>query len=207
MAARRKRTTTQAQRRNRSRGGVPGWVWMLGGFLPGLFLAALVHLHHERQQQISAADVAARPPTTPAEPGSSGDEQSPRFEFYKLLSEMEVVVPDDEPLEESTTARIEAPGIPPGPDSSGTTPPEATHDSARYMVQAGSFRNHGDADRLKARLALMGVEAEIQSVRIDGGETWHRVRIGPINSRSRVDEVRRRLEAEQVESILLRLQG
>ena len=77
----------------------------------------------------------------------------------------------------------------------------------QYVVQAGSFRSHDDADRLKARLALMGVEAEIQSVTIDGGGTWHRVRIGPLPDRSRVDRVRQRLEQEQVDSILLRVQG
>ena len=225
MAAKRK----QAQRRGTASGGVPGWLWMLGGFMPGLFLAALVHLHHERQAQIQTTEPDARQTTAAAESAEDGDQQRPRFEFYQLLSEMEVVVPDEEPAtpDETTTARIEAPVVP--PESSAGAPsrpatgareepeaPAAERDApsapaggeaVRYMVQAGSFRSHDDADRLRARLALLGVEANIQSVDTGGGETWHRVRIGPMEDRRRVEDVRRRLQEEQVDSILLRLQG
>ncbi|MCP1676795.1 cell division protein FtsN [Natronocella acetinitrilica] len=214
MAARRKQTQAQPRRKAPS-GGAPGWVWMLGGFLPGLFLAGLVHLHHERQTHMTAEPTSrsASEPSTAAAP--EGSEQRPRFEFYKLLSEMEVVVPDDDPAAapgDTTTARIEAappPTAPPSASSPTPSPPASApaDDPARYVVQAGSFRNHGDADRLKARLALLGVEAEIQSVRIEGGDTFHRVRIGPMSDRQRVEDVRRRLQEEQVESILLRLQG
>ncbi|MCC5812953.1 MAG: SPOR domain-containing protein [Ectothiorhodospiraceae bacterium] len=213
MAKATRKRGAQPQRK-KSNGSAPGWLWMLGGFLPGMFLAVLVHLHHQQQDGISITDRAAS--SSAREESNGGADHRPRFEFYKLLSEMEVVVPDEppeprrrpqqetaaiDPTEPSPPIRPEAPPVPEAPGS------QADEDIVQYVVQAGSFRSHGDADRLKARLALMGVEAEIQSVTIEGGGTWHRVRIGPIADRSRVDRVRQRLEAEQVDSILLRVQG
>ena len=53
--------------------------------------------------------------------------------------------------------------------------------AVRYYLQAGSFRRFEDADRVKAQLALLGVVAGVQRVTINGGETWHRVRVGSYN--------------------------
>ena len=52
----------------------------------------------------------------------------------------------------------------------------------RYILQAGSFRNRQDAEKLKATVALLGLEASINQVSINR-EQWHRVRIGPVNNR------------------------
>jgi len=212
-----------ARRKSASKGSViPGWLLMLTGFLPGAFLAVLVHLHHQGGGSASGLVTSSGSGNSKsAASGPAADEDTrPRFEFYKLLSEMEVVVPD-EPEEFTRRSRAEQPAPPPpsvsapavtsptpGTSSPGRPQPDAGSGEGepQYLVQAGSFRNQGDADRLKARLALMGVESEIQSVK-HGGETWHRVRIGPIASRSRVDDVRKRLEQEKVDSILLRVQG
>ncbi len=213
MAKATRKRGAQPQRK-KSSGSAPGWLWMAGGFLPGMFLAVLVHLHHTQQDSMGTVERSA---SSPSRDDGHGGDHRPRFEFYKLLSEMEVVVPDEppeprrrpqqetaaiEPTEPTRPIRPEAAPVPDAPSSG-----RDDGDIVQYVVQAGSFRSHGDADRLKARLALMGVEAEIQSVTIDGGGTWHRVRIGPLSDRSRVDRVRQRLEAEQVDSILLRVQG
>lgn len=196
-----------AQPRKKNGGSVPAWVWMLGGFLPGLFLAALVHLHHERADGLPAAggeSLASR--DAPAANSGVDEDSRPRFEFYKLLSEMEVVVPDEpEEPRRRASATPATPSTPSRPPAEERAAPSES--GVQYLVQAGSFQKHADADRLKARLALMGVEAKIQSVQIHGGETWHRVRIGPMADRGQMDAVRKRLEQEKVESILLRLQG
>ncbi len=192
----------QPRKRASNSGSVPGWVWMLGGFLPGALLAVLVHLHHQGADA-PLADDDSMVTGEDAVATSRDDDSRPRFEFYKLLSEMEVVVPD-EPEEPRRRAQAE----PPVPDVSDQPARDRDVDpDVQYLLQAGSFRNHKDADRLKARLALMGVEAEIQSVQIHGGETWHRVRVGPMSDRTRADTVRERLKQENVESILLRTQG
>lgn len=181
--------------------------WFLSGLLPGLFVAFLVHMHHDRD----GSAISSSPSGDIAQEGSesTGERNRPRFEFYELLSEMEVVVPDDpdDDDDEAPAAVPEAPAAP-TPETAAPEPvPEedaVDEDDAHYMVQAGSFQSHDDADRMKANLALIGVQANIESVEVDSGETWHRVRIGPFADRDRVDSLRSQLEDNNVDSILLR---
>ncbi|MCK8515184.1 SPOR domain-containing protein [Methylonatrum kenyense] len=214
----------QPRRKSRSRGSAPAWFYMLLGFVPGLVIAWMVHNYHVGEDPEQLADSE---PVTQADDvaTSRDDDDRPRFEFYKLLSESEVVVPD-EPVElrrrpdeeEETSLGLEEQPVPEPPTAeTDDDPPSEERETAeaqpeaedviQYLIQAGSFRNQEDADRLRARMALMGVEAEIQSVQIEGGETWHRVRVGPITDRDRADRVRARLEEENVSSILLRTRG
>ncbi|WP_290650938.1 SPOR domain-containing protein [Aquisalimonas sp.] len=210
-----KRSGAKRNPRPAAQHNAPRWVWFLSGLLPGLFIALLVHMHHARDDGI--ASLASGPES--AAPGSADDgsdsSDRPRFEFYELLSEMEVVVPDEPepdagpteqpatPAPEVATPHLEQ--APAAADNAQETQ-EAQGDT-RYMLQAGSFRSHEDADQLKARLALMGVRADIQSVEVDSGETWHRVRIGPFSDRERVDSLRSQLQGVEVDSLLLRTRG
>ncbi|MFO7859248.1 MAG: SPOR domain-containing protein [Ectothiorhodospiraceae bacterium] len=208
----------QPAKKQPANGGAPRWVMFGGGLLTGLFVALLVHLHHQDEQGLtgsSGGDTASKSADADSGDGSSSGNQ-PRFEFYELLSEMEVVVPeegaDDEGGPEPGAGIGEAVPTPetdaPSPETgSGDDGDDADAEATRYMVQAGSFRTHEDADRLKAELALIGVQAKIQSVEVDGGETWHRVRVGPFDSRDEVETLRSRLQEEDLDSILLRLRG
>ncbi len=72
------------------------------------------------------------------------------------------------------------------------------------MLQTGSFRQPEQADRLKARLALLGIEANIQTVHIKNGETWHRVRVGPIKDIATLNLTRKRLRDVGVPSIVVK---
>lgn len=211
---------TGARRKPQSRKGSAqrpgGWVLFFSGLIPGLFVALLVHLHHANDGGLAGIAPDGQAGGQPRETDApSGGDNQPRFEFYEILSEMEVVVPEEsDDSEEGGPEAVEPDVAGPAPESSVPAPEEAPDASAggddegtRYMVQAGSFRSHDDADRLKARLALIGVQAEIQSVEVDGGETWHRVRVGPFAERDRVDSVRDQLQDENVDSILLRLRG
>lgn len=110
----------------------------------------------------------------------------PRFDFYTILPEMEVKVPDWE-IGEAGQAQEKPlqPGI--------------------YVIQVGSFRNLDEADRVKAQLASMGIQAEIQRVVMNGQDTWHRVRIGPFKHLARLDEMRERLLANDLDFMMLRM--
>jgi cell division protein FtsN len=77
----------------------------------------------------------------------------------------------------------------------------------KYILQVGSFRNLEDADRLKAKLAFLGLEGSIQTLSIDGKETWHRVRVGPYSARAQLDEARAMLKSNKYEVLLLKLTG
>lgn len=98
--------------------------------------------------------VVPQPKST--EPTTAGQ---PQFEFYKVL-------PDKSDTTATTTA----------PKPVATKPPV---DATPYLVQAGSFQNADDAEKLKARLALGGFEASIVSVNLPEKGLWHRVRLGP----------------------------
>jgi cell division protein FtsN len=72
------------------------------------------------------------------------------------------------------------------------------------VLQAGSFKNFSDADRRKAQLALLGIEAQIQKVSIDDN-TFHRVRIGPIFDPASAKDMQRRLSQSDIEALVIRL--
>ncbi|MES9870136.1 MAG: SPOR domain-containing protein [Sedimenticola sp.] len=176
----------------------PGWVWFVGGLLVGLFVSGLVWLKFgSGEARLAGKGVAAtarpvqqakpkpKPKKTP-EPAVT----KPRFDFYTILPEMEVVVP--EPEVERTVV-------------TGSPPTIATRtDGGGYMLQMGSFRKHADADRLKASLALVGIEAEIQTVNVNGSDTFHRVRSGPYG-REQVNTLRTRLKENNINSLVIKL--
>lgn len=119
---------------------------------------------------------------------TSGDEKGPRFDFYRMLKDFEVMVPErdvDVSRDDKPTEKVEKPGT--------------------YVLQVGSFRKAADADRRKAELALLGIEARIQRVRVDGDAIWHRVRIGPITDTDELNAVRKRLAANDIDALMIRV--
>jgi len=154
----------------------------------GLFVAFLVYL---KDHQGVSGPVSVKPvlqksaPPPPAKPVSEAPR--PRFEFYTILPEMEV------PVQDEALPRRAA------------RPPKAPQEKGTYLLQVASFRSHQEADRLKASLALLGMEADIQTVSIDGKATWHRVRLGPFSSFSRANEVRQRLRAHDLDAMVLKV--
>ncbi len=202
-ATTRSATKRQASSRRPAPAGAPqpGWVWGLGGLAAGLSVALLVHIYHQDRGGVAGLEgllpeppAAGAPPIAPAEQASR---PAPQFEFYRLLPQQEVVVPEPEPLPPRETAG--EPGERPAIESASA--------SARYLLQAGSFRSGEDAERLKARLALLGIEAGIQTVELAGGETWHRVRVGPLPAGERLNQIRARLERNAIDTILLKRGG
>lgn len=116
---------------------------------------------------------------------SRAPRDEPRFAFYELLPEFEVVVPEVE----SRAAT--------GP------PPAEVEEPGRYVLQVGSFTTRADADGMKANLALLGIESRLQRVAIDE-EVFHRVRIGPLSDLDRINEIRAELQEAGIDSLLMR---
>ena len=188
-----------ARRRNtrRSRNATPGWVWMFVGLAVGLSIAMAIHLKHRghEPQPAQVREAApARAQTSPA--GTTGRRPAPvsepqpesRFDFYELLPQFEVVLPETEtPVRRDRQA-----------------PPAAIDAPGSYVLQAGSFRRYEDADRMRANLALRGIESSIQRVQIDQ-DTFHRVRIGPIDDLARLDLIRAQLRDASIDVLLIRV--
>lgn len=113
----------------------------------------------------------------------------PKFDFYKILPEMEVPIPDW--------------GLPENPATDDQT--EGTLAPGAYLLQVGSFKRFEDADRAKARLALRGIEASIQRVVINGQDVWFRVHVGPLSDIAEIRAMRVRLIENDMDFILLRI--
>ena len=125
--------------------------------------------------------------------------QEPVFDFYKLLPESEVVVPESATTTVKSAPAVKQPSVAPG-RSAGTP-----KDSFRYLLQTGSFRNESDAERLRAQLILWGLNAKIQQVQVKNGDYWHRVHVGPLDSMTQVNNVQKTLAEHKVDSLLLKL--
>ena len=190
MAQKRRRRSS----RSRKKQEYPGWVWMLFGLAIGLSVAFAVYMKDSRPVAIEGP--AARQPAsldsalddngeavTAAEPPETRED---RFDFYKMLPNFEVVIPEVEP------------------DVERDNEPRAVEEPGLYILQAGSFTKLEDADRRRAQLALHGIESQIQRVTIDD-RTYHRVRIGPTNDLNELNMLRSRLRVAQIDVLRIRL--
>ena len=163
----------------------------------GLFVAFLIYITGLSAQSVNVKceSVAEQ---TPKEidnslPKPHPDAEKPRFEFYTILPEREVIIPEHELETVSDDG-----------DNSSAAHPKKVVNSREYVLQAGSFRSFRDADRLKAKLALLGVIATIQPVTIKEGERWHRVRIGPFDTLADLNRTRELLGRHEIKVILLK---
>jgi cell division protein FtsN len=168
----------------------PGWVWLLTGLTLGLAVAVFVHLRHTADAP-PGEPVAARVAKPASQQSDEEAEIEPApgsgFDFYTMLPGLEVVVPEEQPQ----------------PRGAGTARPTPQLAPGRYWIQAGSFRRYQDADRRKAELALLGFNSGIQEVTLDG-QTWHRVRIGPLTDSAQAEATRRRLAESGIGALAVR---
>lgn len=187
----------------KARTGISGWVWYLAGLGSGVAISVAVYLQPWPTDALpeSVRRIAEGKPR-----GSDSEPRRPRFEFYTMLPEMEVAVPEEElrPPPSRPAAKPSKRAPVQAPAAKAPSPPEG---GASYVLQVGSFRGRDDAERLKASLALLGLEARIQTVAINGKSTWHRVRIGPYRDVNRLNEARGRLRENQLESMILKIRG
>ena len=109
-----------------------------------------------------------------------------RFDFYDMLPISEVSVVDEIPVV--------------NPD----VQPQAIEQPGVYMLQAGSFSTHVDADRRRAELALHGIESHIGRANVNG-RNYHRVYVGPIDDLDELNLTRSRLRAAKIDVLRIRL--
>jgi cell division protein FtsN len=218
-------------RRKKKRAKLSPWTGVIGGLLIGLFVAFLVYIkmqakpdpHVYLQESIQPPAETVRQevpdeskgevvPTTP----------KPRFDFYTLLPEMEVVVPEQEisagliqttppvqkaaPVEEAKPAAAGKPPKQAAPVAANPIKP-AKPAASTYYLQVGSFRNGAQAERFKAELALQGMQTSIQKVTINNKDTYHRVRVGPFRDLNALDKTRQTLKKKGIDSTPIKVTG
>lgn len=178
MAARRGRTQAK---RGGGRSGIPAWLWLLAGVLLGLGLSAFVLL---REGQVgrgaptpNPTAQAPREPEAPvAQKAEPPAEAKPKYDFYTVLAEREVRIPDNE-LAAQAERETQAP---------------ATAPAERYLLQAGAFADGRDAEAVKARLALLGLVARVEIGQVNARPV-HRVRLGPYATARELEAAKRQL--------------
>ncbi|HTQ75019.1 MAG TPA: SPOR domain-containing protein [Burkholderiales bacterium] len=164
------------------------------GFLLGLGIAAGIAIYFFKtpipfadrprtQDKPLATDQKAIEPAAK----SAKAEDKPRFDFYRILPGKEEPVTERQIREAAKQAP--KPGAP----------------KESYFLQAGSFPNPADADSLKAKLALMGMEANVEPANIAGKGTWYRVRLGPYTRVDEINRIRQQLTQNGIEVSLVKV--
>lgn len=180
--------TRRSKNQARRHGGqpLPGWIWLLMGLLLGAVAFGFLFFREKWQppSNLPQPNPNAQAPIT-----AEGDEPvvpeipektKPKYDFYTLLPEKEVVIPDAE-LAAQARAEASSTKTDASHDASFDHPVEAsspTPDTARYLIQAGAFKNQNEAETLKAQIALTGEVARVETAEINGN-TIYRVRMGP----------------------------
>ena len=186
--ARRKKTSRNSQ-------GAPAWMWLFTGVLIGLglayFLWAKGYIPQPQIDQTTSGNTSSQAVPEDAEEVAPADKEpkKSRYEFFTVLPEMEVIVPEQELAKKRRQ------------QETATAP----NGNGNYVLQVGSFRENSDAEQLKARLALLGIMARVQSVTVNDA-TWHRVRVGPVSGSREADEIRRQLDENDIDSLVMKAQ-
>jgi cell division protein FtsN len=158
------------------------------GLLLGVVVAsgAFVYMRDPTPAMQEKPQPEPRRPDAAQPPAESAVESTERLDFYDMLPNFDVVVPerDREVMADLPTAKIERPGV--------------------YVMQAGSYRSETDAQRVRKQLALQGIDAKVQRVAVDN-DVWHRVRIGPIGDLNELNRLRKQLQAAEMDALVIRV--
>jgi cell division protein FtsN len=173
-----KQSASASPRRREKTPPQPPWTWFLAGLVCGVFLAALIWLASQQPDPALVAEGPEGPASQQARPG-------PRFDFYTLLPEQRIEV------------EVE-------PEALATATPDEPLD--QFLLQAGSFKKAEDADRRRAELLLLGLNAAVEEASTDNGR-WFRVYIGPFESRSRLARARSVTAQQGIDTLVLKRPG
>jgi cell division protein FtsN len=179
--------------KRRSTGGLSGWTGIFCGLAIGLAVAGIVYVKDHRSDvpapkiaKVTKRPHSGEPPEADAADAGGADEPAKSYAFYDMLPKFEVVVPEKD--------KDVRPDLKPVPETRRGT----------YVLQAGSYKNFADADRVRAQLALQGVESKVQKVSVDN-DTWHRIRIGPITKLDELNRLRQILRKADVDVLVIRV--
>lgn len=194
---------------------VPGWVWLACGLVIGGFVMFLMSLEPGKSSIKRPVEQAQKNTVTPKEQPAK-----PKYDFYTLLPESEVIVPPEslprtppapapkppvKPVTPQEAAKIDTERalaalngkIPPPPPPVAPSAP-ATH---QFFLQAGSFQTRAQAESVRAQVTLIGQVARLESGTV-GDRTWHRVLVGPFNSREQMNTAQKQLTSNGFNNLL-----
>lgn len=189
---------------------------LMVGFIVGLLVAIVIALviinspspfSDKLKSAEKAADKAATAADAQKDPSDKSDKAAAdgktadksRFDFYRILPGKDEPPVVDKPAR--APAKAAAKDQPKEPTKAASK--EAPKDT--YLIQAGSFPNPADADNLKAKLAFIGLEANIEPAAIPDKGTYYRVRLGPYSKLDDINRVRATLSQNGIEASLVKV--
>jgi cell division protein FtsN len=178
---------------NSQRGGT-----LLGfilGLVIGLGIAVAVALYITNAPVPFVSKV--RPASESVNPATAGDPNKP---LYAPPSSVKGEAPGAAaPKADAASDPKAAP--PPAEKGTAATPVD---DGTRFLLQAGAFRSHDEADAMRARLALLGFDSRIFPLEKDG-TTLYRVRLGPYGNLEDINRIRKTMAENGIDVQLIRL--
>jgi len=184
----------RARRRPKQKDGMSVWRWMLITALIIGFVVFLFYISSKDAKPTAPAQAVNPPVSESASAATPADKikqkveappepQGPQFHFYQYLPKKEKVVPDHEIATRTREERV------------------GKAKANQYILQAGSYQEAAEADRLRAKLALMGIESRIEKTKV-GSVIWHRVVLGPYARMASVSVIRSRLRGSGIDVIV-----
>ena len=193
---RRKSGASNAAKRSEKK-ALPNWLMLLGAAsVGGIVVAGAMYLllapDAQPKSSVVPEVVASSKKTEPKSAEQKSDasshdsdlEDDDGFDFYTLLPKLEVIIPESEIKEEQEKHKPK--------------------EDVAYMIQVGSFRSFVEAEALKAQLAFLGIEADIEAIS-SKGETWQRVRVGPFSEKRELNRIRNRLHSNDYNTMLVKI--
>jgi len=194
---------------------LPLWLWFFAALAVSGFVGLIYYLDSYEKSKTHVSTVPSkgldsgvssnRASSKEDSKETASENDKPSFDFYKLLPKLRVEVPKGEPSSESQRSVTLSEPAPTAITHEPVVPPANSPPIYSYVLQAGSFKEYREADRLKANLALTGIQANIEKVVLNGSDVWHRVRVGPIHSERQMNKIRAQLRNQNIAPILLKV--
>lgn len=167
------------------------------GLVGGLLIAVAVALYMTKAP-VPFMNKVQRP-TENVKPGADGKLPDPNTALYSKPIEPPKVDPA------KANAKTDPKAAPPPPEQGvQKTDAPAAVETTRYLLQAGAFRTPDDADAMRARLTLLGLDARVFPIE-QNGTTLYRVRVGPYGQIEEINRVRKDLAENGIDSQVVRL--
>ncbi len=196
------------------------WVSFVTGLGLGLLAALAVYMWTAKVSPPPAApppvvaDAEARVEAprvnepAPAEtPEADLEPPRPKFDFYKILPEMEVPVQDWEKEDKEQKPEKSDKSADKNVATATKDKQASAAEIGAYVLQIGSYKAYEEADQAKARLAMQGITANIQRVVINGQDVWFRVHVGPLSDANELRAMRLKLQEHKTDFIVLKIGG
>jgi cell division protein FtsN len=174
-------------------------IGFVSGLVAGLLIAVGVALYMTKAPVPFMNKVQRPSENVKAAVAADGKLPDPNTALYSKPVETPKIDPT------KSNAKTDPKAAPPPPEQGppkADAPPAA--DASRYVLQAGAFRTPDDADTMRARLVLLGLDARVSPVD-QNGTTWYRVRVGPYGQIDDINRIRKDLADNGIDSQVVKL--